>query len=718
MATSNEQIFDAAVRRQVNLQRFSKQEARKFIKTLNEADRELAKAITKRAGGLAANDFTTKRWQAMRTEIGRIRRSALRSIGKDLTEDLADLAVLEADFAAASLSRAVPVELNFATPAPAQLRAIATERAFGGAEVARTVTEWFVDLEQADTGRIMGQIQAGIAQGETMPQIQRRVSQVTDLTRQNAEAITRTGINGVSNAAREEFFRENDDVILGLRWTSTLDGRTSAICRARDGHFAPVGEGSNENLPEPRIAGTPTRPPAHVGCRSLMVAVLDSDGVADKMPERPTVRDARTRRQREIDFRKEAKASVGKKEWSRMSRDERNELIRARRREWARENVGMVPGETTYDEWLRRQDKEFQNEVLGPTKAKKFREGTRMDQFVDHSGRELTIDELEDVSPAGPAAAADRQMAKARRLDQKAKAAEARAARARAQEAEAATKAAREEAEAQRLRQAQLQNRTVDAEEVDDLVRERALKDNDFAHSLPAEQQDVIFGPERAEFLRRGAAVEQVALPDGSLRSVDELVDDFPRHIRQTGATWSPTKQDRWASSLTDDEIEGIRTYVGESTAIKRYQEGRPLDSLYYKKPDKRRLPIDQASDAFESALEKAPVYDGDLWRGAAYTPEKIQEVIEAGGRRTRSVTSFTPRSASAWDFASGSVRKSKEHTVPVMMRVRGQKSGKMIMDYGVELEAEVVVPGGVEYRITETHDMGTYWVFEMEEVQ
>jgi hypothetical protein len=58
------------------------------------------------------------------------------------------------------------------------------------------------------------------------------------------------------------------------------------------------------------------------------------------------------------------------------------------------ENIGQVPGETTYDSWLRRQSSSFQDEVLGRGKAKLFREGLKMDEFIDRRGNELTIDEL------------------------------------------------------------------------------------------------------------------------------------------------------------------------------------------------------------------------------------------------------------------------------------------------------------------------------------
>jgi hypothetical protein len=56
---------------------------------------------------------------------------------------------------------------------------------------------------------------------------------------------------------------------------------------------------------------------------------------------------------------------------------------------------GPVPDNTTYSDWLRGQPNEVQDEVLGVTKAKLFRDGNLpLDRFVDPTGREYTLAEL------------------------------------------------------------------------------------------------------------------------------------------------------------------------------------------------------------------------------------------------------------------------------------------------------------------------------------
>jgi len=132
-----------------------------------------------------------------------------------------------------------------------------------------------------------------------------------------------------------------------------------------------------------------------------MIAIFDPDGIADKMGERPMVRDARTRRMREKDFRADARNKVGEKRWKNLNAKERNAEIRTVRRAWAKENIGTVPAKTTYQEWLKKQPVGFQDEVLGKTKGQLFRKGdVTLDRFVDKRGAELTLQQLAKTRPA------------------------------------------------------------------------------------------------------------------------------------------------------------------------------------------------------------------------------------------------------------------------------------------------------------------------------
>ena len=57
--------------------------------------------------------------------------------------------------------------------------------------------------------------------------------------------------------------------------------------------------------------------------------------------------------------------------------------------------IGTVPEKQTYSQWLTNQSTEFQDDVLGPSRAKLFKSGkVKIDKFISN-GRRLTLEELE-----------------------------------------------------------------------------------------------------------------------------------------------------------------------------------------------------------------------------------------------------------------------------------------------------------------------------------
>lgn len=393
--TANQDLFDAALRHQVAVRRYSATLLRQMAALLEEADRSLVEHLRlKLARAMGATD-TTARLEVLIAEMRAMRAAIADTLEALARGELIDFSKLEAEWEQSIITTAVPVELVLAAPSLDRLRAIVESEPFQG----RFLADWFSSLKRTDQERIEQALRLGMANGETLDDIVRRVvgtrankyaDGILAMNRRNAEAIMRTAINHVSTAARGAVWDANSDIILALRWTATLDGRTSAVCRARDGDLAMVGD---NKLPPGATALNPreARPPAHVGCRSTMVAVLSPDGVVG---ERPFVRDARTRSAREVDFRADAKARAGDA-WSSMTEAERRAATARIRSAWAAENIGQLPAATTYQDWMARQPRAFQDEVLGVTKARLFREGRlTLDDFVDRSGRELTLDEL------------------------------------------------------------------------------------------------------------------------------------------------------------------------------------------------------------------------------------------------------------------------------------------------------------------------------------
>lgn len=388
-ATANELYRDAALRHQIGLRRYSSGLMARIANLLEKADAELTTLLRQRLPAFEGKpiDFTGERWKALLTDIRGARAEALRQYRELSRSELTTLSKMEGDREVALLNAAAPIEVSFAAVAADQLRAIVSSRPFQG----KLLADWFKELEAADQRRLVSAVQLGMVQGEPVDDIVRRVvgtrankyaDGILAITRRDATAVVRTAVNHVSNTARGYVWEENDDIIGARIWSSTLDGRTTPVCRARDGHGTPVGD--NELPPGVKpLTPANAHPPAHMNCRSVMIAYIDGVGLIGR---RPTVVDTRTRNKREVDFRKLARQS--------------GRSIREVRAEWARRAVGGVPATTTYQDFLSRQSASFQDEVLGRTRGRLFRQGgLQLDQFVDRTGNELTLAQLAETQP-------------------------------------------------------------------------------------------------------------------------------------------------------------------------------------------------------------------------------------------------------------------------------------------------------------------------------
>lgn len=374
--TANEEVLDATVRHQIKLLRFSQGEAQVAASILAESDAELVALLQ---SGLT--ETSEARIRALLADVRRLRVAVAERINSELQGDMDGLASTEAEWEVSMLQGATPVALAFNSVPPVVLKALASSPING-----IPLEGWLGKMAANDVSRIEQQIRLGVLGGETIDQMVSRIrgtkangykDGVLETTRREAEMIARTATNHVSTAARQATWDANADVISGVRWVATLDGRTSPVCQSRDGEVYPIDKGP--------------RPPAHPNCRSTVAPVLHGEEIVG---DRPTITDTRTRRQREIDFRQEARDEAGDAAWKGMSPAERNAAIKARRDKWADENIGQAPTSTNYQTWLKGQSKEFQDDVLGKGKAQLFRDGMPLEKFVDEKGKPYSLSQL------------------------------------------------------------------------------------------------------------------------------------------------------------------------------------------------------------------------------------------------------------------------------------------------------------------------------------
>lgn len=378
--TSNEQLLDAMVRHQTYLLRYSGFVRNRIWTVLDRTEDNIAAEIGRRlaAGTGLTTPTEVRRMYALMKAIDGIRSEAWLEANTWLNEQLGELGYQEPILFQGMINTVAPVIIETVLPAARQLRAIATSRPFEGA----LLKDWAASMESEDLRRIHAAIQIGMVAGEPIDKITSRVigtnglkgtDGVTEMTRRQVQAITRTAVMHVSNAARNDFMLENEEILLAEKFVATLDSRTTPVCKANDGKQFAVGKGP--------------RPPLHIACRSLRVAVLDGE----LLTNRPMKGSTTQQLLREFSAQHNLGKMGSRDDLPRGMKGTFDEFSRKR----VREMTGRVPQSTGYQAWLKDQPRWFQEDTMGITKAKLFRDGgLTLDKFVAADGTELTLSQL------------------------------------------------------------------------------------------------------------------------------------------------------------------------------------------------------------------------------------------------------------------------------------------------------------------------------------
>lgn len=243
------------------------------------------------------------------------------------------------------------------------------------------------DKQNADTkARYTAAVRQGMYEGEGVDAIVRKVrgtaalnykDGIMTLSKAQAEALVRTSVLAVANEAKLAAFEENPDVIKAVQWVSTLDSRTTEICIALDGKqwalpsFDPIGHG----IPFPG-------PTAHWNCRSTQIAVTKSwkELSGPKAVEPPTMAPADI----EAIFRKNL-ARQG------FSQTDIEKIVATKKFQMD----GTPAPRQSMGEFLKKQTRAFQDELLGPQKAQMWRDrDITLSDLIDQNHRPLTVAEL------------------------------------------------------------------------------------------------------------------------------------------------------------------------------------------------------------------------------------------------------------------------------------------------------------------------------------
>jgi SPP1 gp7 family putative phage head morphogenesis protein len=235
-----------------------------------------------------------------------------------------------------------------------------TPMAIGANGGAVAVAAMLGNYSRNEVQRATALVETGFIQGQTTNQISSAIAGtraqnfedgVIISAKRNATAISRTVSDHVTNTAKTNVYKANEKAVQGYILTAVLDSKTTKQCKAWD---------------DTKIrddASYQPKPPFHVNCRTVMLAWLVDDLDAIKQTSRQTI------------------GADGKK---------------------------FESTKKQYYSWLKEQPAWFQDEALGKTEGKIFRNaGLSTSEFkkatVNRSGEPLNLKEM---------AAGDKRIAK------------------------------------------------------------------------------------------------------------------------------------------------------------------------------------------------------------------------------------------------------------------------------------------------------------------
>lgn len=359
---AQEQAYlDALVQHQAYLYRASSQVVNELWQQFSKESNAMALQLRDLLDGLsdsekvalAGGQYTTPQLKEIRDLINQW----FTNIGMTLPETFAvsatALAVYEATYMASLLGEKIK------EPNGEKLWSKAKKTPLAGGAL---VENMFEQIQTLARQKVEYAIRDGINSGQTNQEIIKRIrgyekaidgkkvhfDGILDQAKSEIDSLVRTVRIHVAQQTNSAVYDE-----LGFeyeKFLATLDGRTSKQCASLDQSVYKRSE------PHPV-------PPLHRNCRSVMVPVR-KDG--ELVGRRPYVADDRKVK----DIPKEERSGI----------------------------VGQVNANTSFKDWFARQDAKFQEQWLGPSRYKLYKDGGfTIDKFVDPDGKMYTLSELKKL---------------------------------------------------------------------------------------------------------------------------------------------------------------------------------------------------------------------------------------------------------------------------------------------------------------------------------
>lgn len=349
------EFYAALTNRSILDQRFATSLNKQTTKILQDLSKWLRERISREGASIASK----KRYQALLSDIEKHTAKIYKDITDLYVEQFKGLTYDEAAFVAQSMQSVVVSGIVVETVSNQRLWSAVVNNplSVGG-------NNSFVDFDEMikeigeNSKKVASVISGGYSQGMTLQEMTQRIigtraqgysDGIIDKSRRDAQAIVRTSVTHIASSARNEIYKQNQNIIWGYTIVATLDTRTSATCRFFDGKTYRYGDSYNP------------MPPFHYNCRTQTIAEFDANALSRKGGTRAA------------NFKEVGDLKGGK--------------------------VGQIDAQKQYYEVLKRQPKSQQDAVLGKARGLIFRNsGLTAQEFrealTDRMGKPLTLSEL------------------------------------------------------------------------------------------------------------------------------------------------------------------------------------------------------------------------------------------------------------------------------------------------------------------------------------
>lgn len=333
---------------------YSNSVQRDVLAFLNDLEQDAVSKLGARLAGVetgkAMSQKQTDRINETIEEIQALTKGVYDKTHDHLRKEFLEFAQSEAEFSNKAVNRATYSKIASKLPTPNRLKAIVEAQPLHG----RILKPWLDGMGQATSDRVAQQIRLGISQGEGVDKIVRRVmgSEGFEGSRNSARTMVRTSVNAISAQTQFETMQANADIYQGWQFGATLDSRTTLVCAELDGKVFALDDRS-------------AAPPRHPNCRSVVLPATKS--------------------------------------WKELGKDGKDYSSKTRA-----SMDGQIAAPQNYEAYMRGKGDDFQNEVMGKTRADLWRaDKLKFSDFVRNYSEVIPLSELRKLHPEAFGGAAD-----------------------------------------------------------------------------------------------------------------------------------------------------------------------------------------------------------------------------------------------------------------------------------------------------------------------